>query len=410
MSQYLKRVAKLIAKLFPKLLLNLLIRYPKNKTIKHIVRPSTEILEQYLQKKKIKKYQNTLIIMRTDAIGDYILFRNFLADVRKSEKFKDYRIVLFGNALWKDIAEHYDNEFIDEFIWFKHSDISAEYREVEILKIGYLLFLSKAAVLVNSVISRENIFERIASLSGAKEKVAPEDDYINKQAPMAGYEYDINIEIPNYHNFEFLRNQTFFKKLLEKEYITEKLCLNPISVPLLDNKLPAQYVLLFPGAGATYRRWDAKNYASIAKHISGKHKLDIVLAGGKNEVELSSIIQLQMRNTCINLVGETTLVELVEIIRRARLLISNETSAVHIGVATNTKIICLSNGNHFGRFNPYPKEIYQEAYYIYPDSIKHDIKLYPEQVSEKFKYSSLIDINEISPQEVIEKVDEVLEK
>ena len=55
-----------------------------------------------------KKYiPGTLLIIKTDAIGDYILFRNFLSEVRNLSLYKNYKIILCGNELWKDIALHF---------------------------------------------------------------------------------------------------------------------------------------------------------------------------------------------------------------------------------------------------------------------------------------------------------------
>ena len=47
---------------------------------------------------------NTLLIIRLDAIGDYLLFRNFLSVIRASRKYKDYEITLCGNIVWKDLS------------------------------------------------------------------------------------------------------------------------------------------------------------------------------------------------------------------------------------------------------------------------------------------------------------------
>ncbi|MDW8465862.1 MAG: hypothetical protein RML35_06685 [Chloroherpetonaceae bacterium] len=63
----------------------------------------------------------TLLILRLDEIGDYVLFRNFLKEIRESERFKDYKITLCGNAAWKDLAEAFDKESVDEFIWISKS-------------------------------------------------------------------------------------------------------------------------------------------------------------------------------------------------------------------------------------------------------------------------------------------------
>lgn len=58
----------------------------------------------------------------------------------------------------------------------------------------------------------------------------------------------------------------------------------------------------------------------------------------------------------VNTAGAVTLVELVELIAKSKLVISNETSAVHIAAATRTPVICIQGGGHFDRFTPYPNQ------------------------------------------------------
>ena len=57
-----------------------------------------------------------VIIVRPDNIGDYILFRNFLPYISTSEKFQK-PLILIGNKVWRDLAEHFDQPFIHRFIW-----------------------------------------------------------------------------------------------------------------------------------------------------------------------------------------------------------------------------------------------------------------------------------------------------
>ena len=52
---------------------------------------------------------NSLLLIRIDAIGDYILFRNYIEVLKNSAKYKDYKITLVGNIAWKSIAEELDS-------------------------------------------------------------------------------------------------------------------------------------------------------------------------------------------------------------------------------------------------------------------------------------------------------------
>ena len=65
--------------------------------------------------KEIK--QKSLLLIRLDAIGDYVLFRNFIKLLKKTHKYNDYKITLLGNIVWKNLSKELDYEYVDKFIW-----------------------------------------------------------------------------------------------------------------------------------------------------------------------------------------------------------------------------------------------------------------------------------------------------
>jgi ADP-heptose:LPS heptosyltransferase len=78
-----------------------------------------------------------------------------------------------------------------------------------------------------------------------------------------------------------------------------------------------------------------------------------VIAGSKSESNLASEIINKVGRNIVDLTGKTTILELGGLIKGADLLISNETSAAHIGMATRTPTVCIIGGGHFDRFLPY---------------------------------------------------------
>lgn len=108
--------------------------------------------------------------------------------------------------------------------------------------------------------------------------------------------------------------------------------------------------------------------------------------------------------------GKTNLVKLIELIAHADLLVSNETSAVHMAVSTNTRFVCISNANHIGRFNPYPAHIYNQGTYVYPDQVDKMIRDAPRSLCEKYRIFSDLDINTISVEKVMKQVEKVCGK
>ena len=105
--------------------------------------------------KKIKS--KSLALIRLDAIGDYILFRNFIEILKKSKKYKNYSITLIGNSAWKNLTTEFDNKFIDNFIWIDRNrfskDLIYRYNKLkEITSSGY-------EVVISPVFSRTFFFD-----------------------------------------------------------------------------------------------------------------------------------------------------------------------------------------------------------------------------------------------------------
>ena len=83
-----------------------------------------------------------------------------------------------------------------------------------------------------------------------------------------------------------------------------------------------------------------------------------MILGGFHEISLGQQLEKRLiEYSPINLVDKTTLTELIEIIRLARILISNDTSAIHIAAGVDTQSVCILGGGHYGRFLPYPDSI-----------------------------------------------------
>ena len=138
-------------------------------------------------------------------------------------------------------------------------------------------------------------------------------------------------------------------------------------------------------------------------------KYYIIVLGSNKESKLAGkIIDLiSEKSNIINLTGKTTLNQLISIINHSQLLISNESMAVHLAAALDHKFVCISNGNSWGRFLPYPNEIQNKGIYIIPNILKHTIEK-KEINNEKLRYNSTININLIRPNEVYEAVSKSL--
>src|SRR6185312_12833966 len=180
-----------------------------NKVVRKLYSLAEDI---WLKKQSFFIKKNTLLVLRLDSIGDYIIFRNFIQVLKESEKYKNYSITLCGNVWWKDLAENLDAAYIDRYIWIdypKMSDFKYCYKmQKKIHSKGY-------EVLIHSTFSRDIISDGIVIHSGAKEKIGYNGDLINlqkEQKDKNDLSYTVLIPSVSKFRFEFYRNLDFFEQ------------------------------------------------------------------------------------------------------------------------------------------------------------------------------------------------------
>lgn len=361
--------------------------------------------------------QKRLLIIRTDAIGDYLLFRPFIQTIR--DTYQNYHITLLGNQTYKDLAYQLDSVNIDSFLWLS----LAKFNHNLFYRIYFLRKLKKLhfSIALHPVFSRDYIAQTLISYINADEKIAPLGDIINttKEAKIkADRFYTTLTQCAPEIMFEFYRNAEFFSQVL-KPYTPPSPFIKLEALPKLKSIPPSPYSVLFIGASSAYRKWNIKHFNVVGLHLMQKHRHNIVICGGKedvsNAVALESSLQAANTNSIhkpmiMNLVGKTSLTELGSLVYNGNLLISNETSCAHLGALLYTTIvIVVYNGNHLGRFIPYPKEISDKYYPVFHPFIEDNPHRYTE-LSNAYAYKSELNINEITPDRVIALIDSILQK
>ncbi len=300
---------------------------------------------------RFRKPSNKILIIKTDAIGDYILFRNFFEQVRQSNRYKGYEIDLLGNPSWKELALAYDGAYLNHYQWIRNDDYHLA--PFKTLKLGWHFFKRNYAVVLQPSSTRIFITDAVAALSAAKQVIGFESNtegIIKKHKVRLDKFYTEKLILPLNYYFEFDRNLFFFEKVLQ-----QKISLQKPSLPVRNN-IHKRGILIFPGAGVHRRRWEQEKFISLINLILSNSSEDIYLAGSLTEVDIANHLADDLKSgRVINLTGKLSLVELIDKINTAELVVSNETSAVHIAAAVNTRAVCILGGGHFDRFAPYPK-------------------------------------------------------
>ena len=347
----------------------------------------------------------SILLIRLDAIGDYVLFRNFIKVLKEGEKYKDYKITLLGNSAWKSLSEELDCEYVNEFIWLDRNKFSKDliYRYKKLKEIT----ACGDEVVLSPVYSREFfVGDNIVKLVNANEKIGSIGDTSNIrvwQKNISDKYYTKLVSAKDELMFEFSRNKEFFENLLEIKVNIKKPTIL-LKEKKLSFELPQKYAILFIGASSSFRKWNIERFARVGEYLKEKHGYEIVLCGAPSDSEDATKFKNNFMGEYIDLVGKTSLVDLLYVIYNGNIIIANETSAPHFAVALEmTSIFVIYNGNHYGRFTPYPKDISENYHVIYHPKIEKDLDDY-EKLSNSYGFGSNLDINEIPTESVIKKI------
>ncbi|RAX54135.1 glycosyltransferase family 9 protein [Helicobacter sp. 10-6591] len=357
-----------------------------------------------------KHKRENLVIVRTDAIGDYVLFRNFLPIL--SQQYG--KITLIGNSAFLDLALGFDKAYLQKFIPLhpKEFERNVLYRIKTLYKLSTLRFHT----LINPIFSRDRVSEVVSRAINAKEKIASIGDKSNLDTieyNRFSQTYTLQIGCESGVMFEFERNAEFVSNLLQRP-ILPHFSMDIQTCEFTSDEifsLPSPYVVFFIGASAPWRKWSIQNFYEVGLwHI--KQGFYIVICGGKEDSQNGETLVNMLNTTqkkAINLCGKTSLRALARIVYNGNHLLSNETSCPHIAACLrhDINIYVVYNGNHLYRFIPYPKRIRDKYYAIFHPIIEKNLLAYGF-ISNYLQNPSKLDINCISAQSVIDLISTTL--
>ena len=104
-----------------------------------------------------------------------------------------------------------------------------------------------------------------------------------------------------------------------------------------------------------FRNWSAENYAAAANHARNRFQCDIVLTGGNTalELEYGQTIEKLCGTGIRNLVGQTSLKQLMALIDAADVVLCPDSGPAHMATAAGTPVIGLYATSNPARTGPY---------------------------------------------------------
>jgi lipopolysaccharide heptosyltransferase I len=118
-------------------------------------------------------------------------------------------------------------------------------------------------------------------------------------------------------------------------------------------RLPSAPALINPGAGWPSKIWPADRFAAVARELQHRHRLpSIVVWGGGAERAAAERIVAESGGAAV-MAPQTTLQDLGELCRLARVFISSDTGPLHLAAAVGTPCVGLFGPVPAKRNGPY---------------------------------------------------------
>ncbi len=137
-------------------------------------------------------------------------------------------------------------------------------------------------------------------------------------------------------------------------------------IEFAEQNLPSDqdFVIIAPAASKAERNWLPERYAALAEHAT-KQGFAVALCGGPGPLDREIGDQILEAASCSikDLIGKSTLKQMLALLSRAKLVIAPDTGPAHMAVTQRTPVLGLYAHSNPGRTGPYLYQDYVcEAY------------------------------------------------
>ncbi|MBI2104346.1 MAG: lipopolysaccharide heptosyltransferase II [Candidatus Omnitrophica bacterium] len=107
-------------------------------------------------------------------------------------------------------------------------------------------------------------------------------------------------------------------------------------------------VAVHPSASCVSKRWMPERFAEVADRLIAEQGVRVCLVAGEPDAGHAQEVARAMRQPALNFAGRLSVAELIALLRRCRLLLSNDSGPVHLAAAVGTPVVDIFGRNQAG--------------------------------------------------------------
>ncbi|MEZ4598888.1 MAG: lipopolysaccharide heptosyltransferase II [Syntrophotaleaceae bacterium] len=280
-----------------------------------------------LDKGKIKK----ILVRSTNWVGDAVMTTPAMGALRAT--FSEAEIVVVANPLVAELFRHHP--YCDRVIVYDakglHQGFGGLWRFSKILRRERF----DLAVLLQNAIEAA----LMAFLAGISRRAGYRTD---ARGPLLTHSVPIGQAERQLHHTDY------YRLMLDRIGVQGgdgrlRLECTAEEMAWADKTLGAgQWIAVNPGAAyGSAKRWFPERFAETADRLVEEYGVNIVLTGGPGEKEIGRDIAAAMSARPLNLIGETTMRQLMAVLASVRLLVTNDSGPMHVGAAFGVPIVAV---------------------------------------------------------------------
>lgn len=295
-----------------------------------------------------------VLLVRTDSIGDFVLWTDAARVFKKIYPSDRFEVTLLADQNWADLAAMYPywdkirkidkKEFVTDcfYRWqFLHQIYKANYDIVIQPIFSRIIFMGDAIVRISCAPERIGweLYKDLNSLF-----------LFPLRKALATPWYTQLISLNRSQLMELDKNAQFVRALGCPDFEPAFPRLPALGFP--QDPIQGDYFTVVPDALWDGREWPLVNFIEIAQRVHESTGWKAVFLGTRKELAVA-LKSISLSFPALNLIGQTELLDYVKMIQNAKLVIANESSAVHIAAASHIQVFSITGGGHWGRFIPY---------------------------------------------------------
>ena len=284
-----------------------------------------------------------ILVTRTDRIGDLVLSTPVFEALRR--KFPGAHLACLTLLENRSVVE--GNPYLNEVILYdKHGSEKGWW--------GNFIFSQKLAgkkfdaVIHLHPTNRMHLMSWLARIPvriGYRKKNgwALTHSIEDKKAEGLRHESEYNFDLLKFLDAELPPRVSTHFPLKEKDRISLEILLRN-----LDFHGVKPYVVLNPSASCPSKIWPASRFAALSDRIQKEHRFQTALIGSRQDRLFAAKVKERSETPIFDLSGKLSLGMLGWFLKRARLLISNDSGPVHVARAVGTPVISIFGRNLSG--------------------------------------------------------------